>query len=152
MQFYSSMQDPDRDLQVVEILVSTWAMLARSDAGIKAALAADFPSICIDLAKSAIKNIEQGVSSWSMCQRCSEFLRQLSHEERGKIAIRESKGIPVLARMLQCSDEKTVANSVDALMGITIDAEGKVQTVQVRVAIFGCSLPGMEALFAPHFR
>lgn len=134
MQAAATMQDPDSDVDVVEIIVSIWSMLARTDAGITAALAADFPSISIDLAKAAIKRVEQGGSSISMCQRCSEFLRQLSHEKEGKIAIREAKGIPVLAWMLQCSDERTVVNSVDALMGITIDAEGKVQTVQVRVA------------------
>lgn len=108
-------------------------MLARSEAGIKAALAADFPAIAIDQAKAAIKTVERGGSSFTMCQRSTEFLLQLSHEEQGKVAIREAKGIPVLARMLHCSDEKTVVNAVDALMGITIDPEGKVQTVQVRV-------------------
>lgn len=108
-------------------------MLARSEAGIKAALAAEFPAIAINLGKSAITRVDQGGSSLAMCQRCTEFLRQLSHEEQGKIAIREAKGIPVLAKMLHCGDEKTVINAVDALMGITIDPEGKVQTVQVRV-------------------
>lgn len=113
-------------------------MLARSEAGIKAALAADFPAIAIDLAKAAMKTVERGSPSFTMCQRCTEFLLQLSHEEQGKVAIREAKGIPVLARMLHCSDEKTVVNAVDALMGITIDPEGKVQTVQVRVQTDVC--------------
>eukprot|EP00892_Ulva_mutabilis_P003009 jgi/Ulvmu1/12709/UM095_0013.1 len=124
-------KDPEVHVDVVEIIVSIWAMLARSDAGISAALAADFPSISIDLAKDAIKSAEYRISSVATCQRCSEFLRQLSHEDVGKVAIREAKGIPVLAQMLQCRDETTIANSVDALMGITIDPEGKVQTVQV---------------------
>lgn len=117
---------------MVKIILSIWARLARSEAGITAALETDFPATAIGLAKTAMKTGDPGGSSISMCQRCTEFLAQLSHEDQGKVAIREAKGIPVLARLLHCADEKTVLNAVNALMGITIDPEGKVQTVQVR--------------------
>jgi hypothetical protein len=140
------LQELDDNWQAKQNIVHTWAMLARSRAGIVAALEASFTDVVVNLIREALKGLDSGNWQLEMCRTCVAFLVQLSHDEEGKTAILKAKAIPTLAKLLDVTDETTVVSTVNALMGITVDPEGKVPTVQVGFCMGLCCIRGMDSI------
>jgi hypothetical protein len=108
-----------------------FAMLTRCDVGIEAALAAGAPACVVQMATTALAAPYAGASGAQMRESCAECLAQLSHHEQGKAGIRQAGGIDVLGSLLGVKESSTVSKCVDAFMGMTIDRESKLLTIQV---------------------
>lgn len=109
-------------------------MAMRCDAAIPAAVAAGVAQRIVDFAEVSQEATFPAAYKSAMLRSCVEGLVQLTHTPAGKAAIREAHGIPMLAALLRSDDSVVVCQALHAFMGLTIDIESKLATLEVRHA------------------
>ncbi|GMH42144.1 hypothetical protein BSKO_10063 [Bryopsis sp. KO-2023] len=119
---------------------STLSNLTSTDSGIMLALEAKVPQCMVALVKRVAEGSSQQEEIGAVIMDiCAECFQRMSRHELGKVSIRENHGIDALASVLsKCVS--TVKKATSALMGISIDIEGKKAVMDV------CFEPLMELI------
>mmetsp|Transcript_12184 Transcript_12184/g.14541 ORF Transcript_12184/g.14541 Transcript_12184/m.14541 type:complete len:357 (-) Transcript_12184:227-1297(-) len=111
--------------------VGTLCNCTTNDNGIYQALDAQVPPIILKLATTVYPEEKATqlvrVELKTACGRC---LRNLCHHLYGKVQTHEAGAIPVLTSLLQDPDELVKQQAAAAMMGLTLEEDAKLPTIQ----------------------